>query len=63
MPLLKPSEIFTEKEKKVAKDIYFLASETLLDVFNPFANKERMRERILAWREKLDELLGLLEVR
>jgi hypothetical protein len=63
MPLLKPSEMFTDKEKEVARDIYFLASETYLDVFNPFANKEIMRERILAWSEKLNELLGLLEVR
>jgi len=56
-----PSKIFTEKEKEVARDIYFLASQTYLDILNPFADKKKIKENIIKWKSKLEELLDMLE--
>jgi len=56
-----PSKIFTEKEKEVARDIYFLASQTYLDILNPFADKKEIKENIIKWKSKLEELLDMLE--
>jgi hypothetical protein len=63
MALLRPSEIFTEKEKDLAKDVYFYASQSYVDMLNPFANKEKLKENIIKWRDKLNELLDALEVK
>jgi len=61
MTLLRPSEIFTEKEKSLAKDVYFYASQSYLDMLNPFADKQKLKENIIIWRDKLNELLDALE--
>jgi len=56
-----PSKIFTEKEKEVARDIYFLTSQTYLDILNPFADNKKIKENIIKWKSKLEELLDMLE--
>jgi len=56
-----PSKIFTEKEKEVARDIYFLTSQTYLDILDPFADKKKIKENIIKWKSKLEELLDMLE--
>jgi len=56
-----PSKIFTEKEKEVARDIYFLTSQTYLDILNPFADNKNIKENIIKWKSKLEELLDMLE--
>jgi len=63
MALLRPSEIFTKKEKILAKDVYFYASQSYLDMLNPFADREKLKENIIKWRDKLNELLDALEVK
>jgi len=59
--MLRPSEIFTEQEKELARDIYYLASQTYLDILNPFAKVDVTRSRIIRWKDKLEKLLNLLE--
>jgi len=59
--MLRPSEIFTEQEKELARDIYYLAAQTYLDILNPFAKVDVTRSRIIRWKDKLEKLLNLLE--
>jgi len=59
--MLRPSEIFTEQEKELARDIYYLAAQTYLDILNPFTKVDVTRSRIIRWKDKLEKLLNLLE--
>jgi len=58
--LIKTSSLFTEKEKELASEIYFLASQSYMDILNPFADKEKLKANIILWRDKLKELLDAL---
>jgi len=58
--LIKTSSLFTEKEKELASEIYYLASQSYTDILNPFADKEKLKTNIILWRDKLKELLDAL---
>jgi len=58
--LIKTSSLFTEKEKELAREIYYLASQSYMDILNPFADKEKLKANIILWRDKLKELLDAL---